>query len=114
MVIYLPVRVLSPVKVVRRPADADVREGRPDIETILQAFEARVSCDLAGGDAAPLEMKCHPSPCHTLVSGPAGLVREVTQAACSRGHVVHAVSFAECDPGGGCGNAHACEHGTLG
>ena len=77
-----------------RPTDADVREGRPDIETILQAFEARVSCDLAGGAAAPLEMKCHSSPCHTLVSGPAGLVREVSQAARSRGHVVHAVSFA--------------------
>lgn len=77
-----------------RPSDADVREGRPDIETILQAFEARVSSDLAGGDAAPLEMRRHPSPCHTLVSGPPGLVREVSQAARSRGHVVHAVSFA--------------------
>jgi len=77
-----------------RPSDADVREGRPDIETILKAFEARVSSDLAGGDAAPLEMRRHPSPCHTLVSGPPGLVREVSQAARSRGHVVHAVSFA--------------------
>jgi len=62
-----------------KPADADVREGRPDIEEIMKAFEARV------------EMK---SLCHTLVSGPPGLVRDVSKAARSRRHVVHAVSFA--------------------
>ena len=81
----------------RGPADSErvqYREGRPDIEELFQAFEARFCGGSADRSAAPPGTECRPSPCHTLVSGPPGLVRDVSQAARSRGHVVHVASFA--------------------